>query len=104
MVESHWPELGDAEVRYRDRTWTLTGDVDVRDGGELLAVTARQEGDVRRPTATLYFGLDGAPGSLNPGDLGEHFDSLERTERRQHLVVKTAGRTYRYELRRLEYE
>lgn len=41
MVESHWAELGGKEVRYRDRTWTLTGDVDVRNRGELLAVEAR---------------------------------------------------------------
>jgi hypothetical protein len=104
MVESHWAELGDREVRYRDRTWTLTGTVDVRNRGELLAVEARQEGDVRHPRATLYFGIDDAPDSLNPGSLGDHFDSLERTGRRQRLVVKTAGRTYRYELERLEYE
>lgn len=104
MVESHWAELGGKEVRYHDRTWTLTGDVDVRDRGELLAVEARQEGDVRHPSATFYFGLEDAPDSLNPGNLGEHFDSLERTGSRQHLVVKTVGRTYRYELERLEYE
>lgn len=59
---------------------------------------------MRHPKATLYFGLDDAPDSLNPGSLGDHFDSLERTGRRQHLVVKTEGRTYRYELERLEYE
>lgn len=104
MVESHWAELGGKEVRYRDRTWTLTGTADVRERGELLAVEARQADDVRARTATLYFGIEDAPDSLNPGSLGDHFDSLERTGGRQHLVVKTAGRTYRYDLQRLDYE
>jgi hypothetical protein len=104
MVESNWAELGGKEVRYRDRTWTLTGAVGVRERGELLAVEARQADDVRGRTATLYFGIDDAPDSLNPGSLGDHFDSLERSGSRQRLVVKTAGRTYRYDLQRLDYE
>ena len=104
MVESIWPELQGREIQYRDRTWVLTGDVDVRENGELLAVEARERDDVRQRTATLYFGLDDHTDSLNPGDLGEHFDRVERTRNRQHLVVKKEQRTYRYELRRLEYE
>jgi hypothetical protein len=104
MVESNWAELGGKEVRYHDRTWALTGTVDVRERGELLAVEARQADDVRGRTATLYFGIEDAPDSLDPGSLGDHFDSLERTGSRRHLVVKTAGRTYRYDLQRLDYE
>lgn len=104
MVETRWPELGSKELRYRDHTWELTGDVDVRRDGALLAVRARQVDDVRGRPATLYFGLDDPPDSLNPGALGDHFDSLERTSDGQYLLVKKEGRSYRYELRRIEYD
>lgn len=104
MVEPRWAELRGKELRYRDHTWELTGDVDVRRNGELLAVRARQVDDVRHRTATLYFGLDNPPAALNPGNLGEHFDRLERTDDEIMLVVKKERRTYRYELQRLQYE
>ena len=102
MEETRWEELRGKEIRYSDRTWELTGDVDVRESGELLAVEARRVDDVRHETATLYFGLETLDDSLNPGDLGEHFDRLERTKTKQYLVVKKEPRTYRYELQRLE--
>jgi hypothetical protein len=104
MAEAHWESLRGQDVRYEDRTWELTGDVAVLESGELLAVEARQTDDVRGETATLHFELEDPPDALNPGDLGEHFHRLTRTRRRQHLVVEAPGRTYRYELRRLEYE
>jgi hypothetical protein len=104
MVETHWPELQGEELRYLDHTWELTGTVDVRDRGELLAVDARRADDVKREDATLYFVIESPGDSLNPGDLGEHFDRLERTEGGQCLLVKKAHRTYRYELQRMEYE
>ncbi|MFB6159755.1 MAG: hypothetical protein ABEJ61_01105 [Haloferacaceae archaeon] len=104
MVERHWEDLRNEEVRHGDERWTLTGDVDVRKSGDVLAVEATQAGDVRHGTATLYFDIDDPPDSLNPGALGEHFDRIERTQRHQYLVVKTEGRTYRYELQRLEHE
>ncbi|WP_336036968.1 hypothetical protein [Halobacterium yunchengense] len=104
MVESRWEELRGKELRYRDGTWELTGDVDVRRSGASLAVEARQADDVRHGTATLHFGVDEETDSLNPGNLGVHFDRLERTADGQFLVVKTAGRTYRYELQRVEYD
>jgi hypothetical protein len=101
MVESHWEDLRGRELRYRDHTWELTGDVDVRESGELLAVEARQTDDVRHGTATLYFALEPPTDSLNPGNLGDHFDRLERTGNTQYLVVKKERRTYRYVLQRL---
>ena len=104
MVETHWEDLRGKELRYLDHTWALTGDVDVRDSGDLLAVEATQVDDVRRERATLYFGIEDPPDSLNPGDLGDQFDRLEREGDHQYLVVKKEGRTYRYELRRLEHE
>jgi len=104
MVEAHWEDLRGKELRYRDRTWELTGDVDVRERGGLLGLDAREVDDVRHGTATLYFGIDDPPDALNTGDLGEQFDRLERTKRHQYLLIKTEGRTYRYELQRLEYE
>ena len=103
MVETRWAELGGRELRYHDHMWTLTGTVDVKENGELLAVDATQVGDVRQPSAILYFGLENPPQSLNPGDLGEHFDHIERVNDTHHLVVKKEPRIYRYELLRLEY-
>jgi len=104
MVEAHWDTLCGRALRYRDRTWELTGDVDVRARGALVAAEATQVDDVRHETAMLHFGVDDPPDSLNPGDLGEQFDRIERDDGRQFLVVERPGRTYRYELRRLEYE
>ncbi|MGQ4555494.1 hypothetical protein [Halobellus sp. GM3] len=104
MVETHWDDLRNRELRYRDHTWKLTGDVDVSGNGDQLGVEAVQTDDVRRQTARLYFGLDGGSGSLNPGDLGTHFDRLEHSPQTQSLVVKKSGRAYRYELQRMEYE
>ncbi|WP_254272517.1 hypothetical protein [Haloarcula marina] len=104
MVETQLAELGKKQVRYRDHTWELTGNVDIRDRGTLLAVEVRQVDEVRHPTATLFFGLDEQSPSLNPGNLGHHFDRLEQTAEGYRLVVKTDGRTYRYDLQRMEYD
>ena len=104
MVESTWPELGGKELRYRDHTWELTGEVDVRDRGELLAVAARQADGVGHDRATLYFDIADPPDSLNPGNLGAYFDRIERTPDGTFLVVKKERRTYRYVLQRIEPE
>lgn len=104
MVETHWPELEGKELRYRDRAWSLTGDVDIRETGELIAVEATRVDDVRHGTASLYFGLQTPRKSLNPGMLVDHFDKLERVNDEMYLVVKTEGRTYRYELQRMEQD
>ena len=104
MVETNWPELQEKELRYRDGTWRLTGNVDVRESGELLVAEANRTDDIRGETASLHFGIESPGDSLNPGDLGEHFDRLERTGDGQYLVVKEEARTYRYELQRLAYE
>jgi len=103
MAETHWTELDGRELRFRDQTWALTGDVDVRQSGDLLAVKATRVDGVRHETATLYFGLDDPPASLNPGNLGEHFDHLETEDGQQTLVVRKDPRTYRYRLQRLTY-
>ncbi|QLG61141.1 hypothetical protein [Halorarum salinum] len=104
MVELHWPDLGGKQVRYLDDTWELTGDVDVRESGELVAVDAKQVDDVRHRSATLYFRLQNPPASLNPGNTGVHFNRLEREDDVQHLVVRNDRRTYRYELRRMKHD
>lgn len=104
MVETRWENLRDKRVVYLDGQWRLTGDVDVRNSGELLAIAAIRDNDVKGERATFYFGADDGPKSLNPGNLGVHFDRLERDGDGQYLLVKGAGRTYRYELQRLSYE
>lgn len=101
MVEAHWEDLRGDEVRHGQGRWELTGNVEVRRTGELLGVEARELGDVRRRSATLYFDVSGS-GSLNPGNLDDHAYTLERREDGQYLLVQRTGRTYRYQLQRLE--
>lgn len=98
MPETRWPEIGGKELRYADHPWELTGMVDVRQTGAVLHVEARQLDGVTHETAILRFGLVEPPSSLNPGDLGGHFDRLEREGDRWYLVVKKPARVYRYEL------
>lgn len=102
MDATTWPELGGKEIRYRDEIWELSGEVAVEDDGTSLAVEAVARDDVRHETGTLYFSLEDPPDALNPGNLGDHFDRIERTKRNQYLVAETEGRTYRYRLARLE--
>mgnify|MGYP006274814265 CR=1 FL=1 len=102
MVEAHWEGLRGRELRYRDRTWEFTGDVDILDEGEVLAMSARATDDVGRERARLVFGLTGGGDSLNPGNLGTHFDRIEHTGDGRYVVVRTESDTYRYLLRRLE--
>jgi hypothetical protein len=102
MVDAHWEGLRGKELRYRGNAWELTGDVGVRQNGELLAVEAKQADDVRHRRVTLHFGLDGPASSLNPGNMGEHFDRLERGDDGQRIVVTKGGRRYQYELRRMK--
>lgn len=104
MVETEWPELAGVELRYLDRTWQLTGTVDVVQNGELLAVEVTRVDGVRHEGATLYFSLEGGPGSLNPGNLGDHFDRLERDSDEQRIIVRKGTETYRYDLKRMEYD
>ncbi|MEF8807566.1 hypothetical protein [Natronomonas sp.] len=102
MVETEWPELGGKQLQYGDHTWELTGTVEVQGTGDSVAVRARRADDVRGEEVDLRFGIDEGPGSLNPGNLGEHFDRLERSGNLQYLVVKKEGTVYRYKLRGID--
>lgn len=104
MVEIRWPELSGKELRYRDKTWKLTGTVDVRGSGESLEVTATEVHDVKHSKATLQFNLRNPPASLNPGDFGTGSTSLEREDDRYYIVIEKEHRTYRYEIGGLQYE
>lgn len=104
MVETHWDDLRGRQVRYGDRGWELTGDVEVQRDGEVLAVEATRADDVRRGRTRLVFVVEGSGDSLNPGNIGTHFDRLERVDDAWFLVVKTDARTYRYGLTRLADE
>lgn len=103
MVETHWDDLRDRELRYQGHRWQLTGDIEVGNSGSVLGVAARQADGVRGERATLYFDIENPSKSINPGNMAQHFDRLERTADGQHLIVKTDGRTYRYVLERLSY-
>jgi hypothetical protein len=104
MVERHWEDIRDKRLRYRDGTWELSGDVDVLRDGDVVAVEATRVDGSRHEDARLYFGVEDPPGSLNPGDPGEQFHSLVREGDDQFLRVRAAGRSYRYELQRIEYQ
>jgi hypothetical protein len=103
VTETHWPTLRGERIRYGDGTWELTGDVTLREDGELLALAARRTGDVRRERATLYFDVEESGESLNPGALTDCTADLDRTGGRRRLLVGTGRRTYRYGLVRLQF-
>lgn len=104
MVEQQWPEIGGKELRYGDHTWELTGDVDVRGTGEVIEAKAKELDDVRHRNGTLRFNLEQQPASLNPGNLGDHFDELQREGDRYRIIVKKEPRTYHYNLESFEFE
>ena len=104
MVKTHWEDLRGRDLRYSEKTWELTGDLEVRENGELLAVEARRTDDVRHETAILYFGMENPTHSLNPGNLGEHFNSIERRGNDHYILVKKEQRTHQYKLKRMRYE
>lgn len=99
MVETRWPELEGEVLQYAGRQWKLTGDLAIRSTGELLEVEAKQVNDVRQGRTTLHFGIQSPPASLNPGDLEDHFQELDRQGDEYALVVTRGRRVYRYELR-----
>ncbi|WP_435320803.1 hypothetical protein [Haloarchaeobius sp. TZWSO28] len=103
MFQARWDDIKGRELRYGGHTWKLTGDISIEDSGSVVSVEARQIDGVKGDLARLQFDIDGQPHSLNPGNTGEHFNRLERVGQRQYLVIKNEGRTYRYELHRIEY-
>ena len=104
MVETHWETLAGTELRYDDRTWSLTGDVELRVTGELVDLQARRVDGTKHERATLRFALHDSPDSPNPGHLREVFPEVERRRGRHTLVVRVDPKTYRYQLQSLEYE
>ncbi|WP_440992048.1 hypothetical protein [Haloarchaeobius baliensis] len=102
MVETHWDDLRGRTVRFNGDRWELTGDVELRQSGALLALDARKLDDIRHEAAVLHFGVADTAQSLNPGSLGDHFDSIEQSPDAERLVVTEGARRYRYELQRLE--
>ncbi|MEF8775178.1 MAG: hypothetical protein V5A43_01585 [Haloarculaceae archaeon] len=104
MVDTEWPDLEGQEVQYRDADWELTGEVDVQRDGTVIAAAARRTDDNQHGTARLSFQVQDAPASLNPGNLGTHFNRIDRSGADPAILVKGEGRTYRYSLERLEYQ
>jgi len=104
MAETHWHDLAGQELRYDDHTWELTGDVTVRSRGELVVVEAKQLDGTKRGRASLHFDAQSSGESLNPGNLGDLDQYIERDENGHTLVVATDGRRYRYVLNRIKYD
>lgn len=104
MHQRHWPDLEGTELRYRDRTWTLTGEVEILRDGALIGARATHPGGGRRGAAQLFFAVADPPRSINPGDLEEHDHELVREDGETYIVVSSTRRRYRYRLQRLEWE
>jgi len=104
MVETQWETLAGTELRYDDRTWSLTGDVELRGTGELVDLRARRVDGTRGERATLRFALHDSSDSPNPGNLREVFPELQRRRGRHTLVVRVDPKTYRYRLQSVVYE
>lgn len=104
MADARWEDVRGKELRYQDRTWELTGEVDLRGTGERILVRARRVDGVKHEHATLLFSIAEGEDSLNPGDLDDVFVRLEQDGDREILVVRKDPRSYRYELHSLEYE
>lgn len=102
-METHWDNIHGREVTYHDQRWELTGDVDVINSGDVIALEARQRDDVKGERARIYCTVESGSKSINPGAMGDHFDSVLPDGPEQVVRIKTHGRTYRYELARLEY-
>lgn len=90
-------------IKIPNRIWEITGKVVGKESGGLVGVEAIQFHDVRHRRATLYFTLQIPNDSLNPENLGEHFDRIEQSRSNYFLIVKKGTKTYRYILQRLEY-
>lgn len=80
MGDTYWNDLEGRELRYDDHTWRFTGNLDVRQSGDLLTATARQVDGSKGEQATLYFSIEDGPDSLNPGSSDANFDHIERDD------------------------
>lgn len=68
MVELHLTPLVGERARYHGETWTFTGDITIKQNGDLLeaTATAAERSDATR--GTLRFQLRTTPASINPGN------------------------------------
>lgn len=102
MAETPWQQLEGDTLQYGGHQWELTGGVDVRDRGSLLAVEAKQVDDVSQPMANLRFAsVEGSP-ALNPDDLDEMFCDTQRERDGLYIVLQKEPQRYRYELLGIE--
>ncbi|OIB56094.1 hypothetical protein [Natrialba sp. SSL1] len=101
MVEQHFPALEGERVQYSGDTWELTGEIDIKQNGDLIHATARTPDRVRGSTSLLGFSLESPPASLNPGNPGELTGELEQTDAGYELVVHRPHGTTRYKLNNL---
>lgn len=102
MDTVHWDDLRSQKLRYGDAAWELTGQIEFREQGEIIAAVSRRADDIKRETATLVFVLEGSKDSPNPGNLDEQFVRLERTGADCVMVVSGDRDTFRYRLERRE--
>ncbi|ADD07281.1 uncharacterized protein Nmag_3739 (plasmid) [Natrialba magadii ATCC 43099] len=101
MVEQHLPALEGERVQYSGDTWELTGEIDIKQNGELIHAKARTPDRVRGSTSLLGFTLESPPASLNPGNPGNLSGELEQNDTGYELVVRRPHATTRYRLNNL---
>lgn len=104
MAKTRVPELEGIEFRYSDDTWAFTGDLDVRQNGDVIDASARKTERVRRDEATMHFAVTDPPASLNPGNLGDFEATVERSDGQHTLTIRRPNATTRYRLESMNYD
>lgn len=103
MVETHKPELEGRQLQYRGDAWELTGTVEIKRNGELIAVEARKTNRVRGETGQLSFTLADGTSSINPGNPDDFEAEIEPRNAGYTLVATRDHTTDRYELSSMQY-
>ncbi|MEF8773654.1 MAG: hypothetical protein V5A37_02915 [Halobacteriales archaeon] len=103
MAETRFAGIEGERLRYGDADWELTGEIELRQRGDVVMAKAVRTDGGRGERANLSFGIADPPGSLNPGNLGDPEAWIEGPRGEHELVVRTDRRTYRYELHSIEH-
>ncbi|WIV67475.1 hypothetical protein [Natrialbaceae archaeon AArc-T1-2] len=103
MVETHKPELEGETLQYRDDAWELTGTIEIKRNGELIAAEARKTDRVRGETGRLAFTVANGASSINPGNPENFVAEIEPQNTGYALIASRDHTTDRYELNSMQY-
>lgn len=104
MAEIHIPQLEGERIRYNDDTWEFTGELAIKQNGEVIEATARKPDRVRGNSGLLRFRLDDQPASINPGNPGVVDVELERDGTATVLRLIRPNASDRYTISSLRYD